>query len=220
MCLYSFGETAAGISTLPVFLLGSISQHHSSFSNTLALIGPHPHQLSLTTSSTVSSEGIQMYLVRSWSMSWHAGWCIWIAYVDSWAVRWHRADPGTALSFFSPVDACLYLYPQWCGGLVIMWPISLLGGQGYNTPACQRSLSHSLARALSISLPLVPGLLKFSLISQRPLFYLRGAWKCIRIADIVNLSSIARRHLMSLWVYPAKHTIKCSTRWETWLQFV
>lgn len=202
-----------------MFLLGSISQPHSSFSNTLTLIGPHPHQLSLTTSPTVSSEGIQMYLV--WHRPVVARWLVYLNCIcghlsGELIPRWSR----DCSFFFSPVDAYLYLYPQWCGGLVIMWPISLCGGQGYNTPACQRSLSHSLSRALSISLPRAPGLSKFYLISQRPLFYLRGVCKCIRIADTVNLSSIARRHLMNLWVYPAQHTMKCFMRWETWLQFV
>lgn len=55
-CLYSFCETAVGISSLPMpmFLLGFLSQPHSSSSNSSALIGLHPHLLSLTTSSTLS----------------------------------------------------------------------------------------------------------------------------------------------------------------------
>lgn len=48
-----------------------------------------------------------------------AGLCIWIAYVDSWAVRWHRADPGTALSSFSPLlmPVCLSTH----SGVEVWW---------------------------------------------------------------------------------------------------
>lgn len=184
-----------------MFLLGSISQPHSSFSNTLALIGPHPHQLSLTASSTMSSEEIQMYLV------WHRPVVgIWLVYLNcicgqlSRALTWSWS--GDRSSFFLPCW-CLSVSLStvvWRSGNNVVHQFAL--GQGYDTPgpktAWQRSLSLSLARALNISFPRAPGLVKFSLISQQPIFYFKWACRCIRIADTFNLSSIARWHLMSL----------------------
>lgn len=213
-------KTAAGILSLPMFLLGSISQPHSSFFQ-------HPCSNWATSPSAVTHHFLRGEHMKRYRCTWSGtdlsrcgGFYIWIAYVDSWALRWHRADPGTALCFFSPVDACLYLYLLWCGSLVMMWPISFHVGQGYSPSvpeaAWQGSLSPILARTLSISPPRAPCLL------NKIRAVVKGGKTCryIWIADTFNLSSIARRHLMSLWVYPAKHTIKCTMRWETWLQFV
>lgn len=128
----------------------------------------------------------------------------------------------TALSFLIPCWCLSKSLPTvvWRSGNNVARQFAL--GHGYSTPgpeaAWQRSLSPSLERALSISLS--PGLLKFHLIFQQPLLYLRGACRGIRIADTFNLSSIARWHLTSLWVCKAKHTMKCSACWKTGLQFV
>lgn len=35
--------------------------------------------------------------------------------------------PSATLPFFSPVDACLLPYPQWCRSLVMMWPVCFPG---------------------------------------------------------------------------------------------
>lgn len=209
-------ETAAGVLTLSMFLLGSISQPHSSFSNTLALIGPHPHLLSLTTSSMVSMwrdtdvpGPVQAYrgaLAFAFELNmWTAEPC-----VDTELIQ-------GLLFVFLPLLMPVCTSVVWKSGNDVAHQFAW--GQGYSTlapeAAWQGLLSPILARTLSISLPWAPCLLKFCLISQWPLFYLREARRCIRIADIFNLSSIARRHLMSLWVYMAKHTIKCTRRWET-----
>lgn len=176
-CLYSFAETAAGILTLPMFLLGSISQPHSSFSNTLALIGPHPHQLSLTTCSMVSSEKIQRYLVHRL--------VVWLA--CGFELHMWTAEPCVDTELIRGL-LFLLLLPWWCLSVslpTVLWRSGnnvahqFAWGHGYNSPgpeaARQRSLSPSLARALSISFPL-----KFYLISPGPLFYSRGACRCIR----------------------------------------
>lgn len=86
-CLYSFSETAVGILSLPtsVPLRGSLSQPRSSSSNSSALIGLHPHLLSLTTSSTLSRKRYRCTR-SSTALSQHTSLCIWIAYADSWAL--------------------------------------------------------------------------------------------------------------------------------------
>lgn len=216
-------ETAAGILTLSMFLLGSISQPHSSFSNTLALIGPHPHLLSLTTSSVVS-------MWRDTDVPGPAQACRG-ALAFAFELHMWTAEPCVDTEL---IQGLLFVFlPCWCLSVplpTVVWKPGndvahqFARGQGYSTlvpeAAWQGLLSPILARTLNISLPGVLWLLKFCLISQRALFYLREACRCIRIADTFNPSSIARRHLMSLWVSPAKHTIKCTMHWETWLQFV
>lgn len=102
------------------FLLGSLSQPHSSSSNSPALIGLLPHLLSLTTSST-SSRTRYRCTWSSAALSQHTSLCIWIAYVGSWAPRATlELIPGTALSLPSYVGTYLSLYPQWCGSPVMM----------------------------------------------------------------------------------------------------
>lgn len=132
-----------------------------------------------------------------------------------------------------PIQGLLFLFlPCWCLSVSlprVEWrsgnnvAYQFACGQGYITPgpeaAWQRSLSPSLGRALSISFPRVPELLNFGPFRKSP-YFIWGACRCMRIADTFNLSSIARWHPMGLWVCPVKHTIKCPTRWETWLRFV
>lgn len=122
-----------------MFLLGSISQPHSSFFNTLALIGPHPHQLSLTTSSQESSEEIQMYLVQHRPVV--ARWLVYLNCICGQLSRVLTPSWSEDSFFFSPVDARLYLYPQWCGGLVIMRPISLHGDYRLQYPRARSSMA-------------------------------------------------------------------------------
>lgn len=125
-CLYSFSETAVGILSLPMpmLLLGSLSQPRSSYSNSSSLIGLYPHLLSFTTSSTLSQKRYRC----TWSstaLSQHTSLCIWIAYVGSWAPAATLSWSQTLLFPFLSVGIYLSLYPQLCGSLVMMWPISL-----------------------------------------------------------------------------------------------
>lgn len=114
------------------------------------IIFQHPCSNWATSPSAVTHHFLRGEHMKRYRCTWSGtdlsrcgGFCIWIAYVDSWALRWHRADPGTALCFFSPVDACLYLYPQWCGSLVMMWPISLHGDKA-TAPLCRRQHGRDL----------------------------------------------------------------------------
>lgn len=152
-------ETAAGILTLSMFLLGSISQPHSSFSNTLALIGPHPHLLSLTTSSVVS-------MWRDTDVPGPAQACRG-ALAFAFELHMWTAEPCVDTEL---IQGLLFVVlPCWCLSVplpTVVWKPGndvahqFAWGQGYSTlapeAAWQGLLSPILARTLSISLKVLP----------------------------------------------------------------